>query len=64
MQPYFRDEKTSNGPTELSVMTLSGAFALLLVGLSLAFATFLIEFLFAAFISNKNRLNVIFKVVY
>lgn len=59
MKPYFRnDDKTSDGPTKLTVVTLSGAFYLLLAGLSLASMTFLCERLFAVYYSNKNRFKV------
>lgn len=60
MKPYFRyDGKTNDGPTKLSVITISGAFYLLLVGLSLASVTFLCECLFAVYYSNKKRFKVI-----
>lgn len=64
MKPYFRnDGHTSDVPTKLTVMTLTGAFYLLLVGLILATVTFLGECLIAVHCSNENRVKVIFHCV-
>lgn len=61
MEPYFHnDGKITQGPNKLTVTTLTGAFYLLLVGLSLAFVLFLIECLLAAYKSNKRNSKVIF----
>lgn len=61
MKPYFlNDGKITQGPTKLTVTTLTGAFYLLLGGLSMAFVLFMIECLLAAYKSNKRILKVDF----
>ncbi len=61
MKPYFRndDKSSTEGPNQLTLTTLTGAFTVLGIGLILASVIFLAEYLFAAYHSHKYRLKVI-----